>query len=63
MKSYRRSRFENLLSWTARAALILTLSACAGQEAFRRGEELLAKEQWEEAIGHLRQATREDKDN
>ncbi len=43
--------------------ITLMLSACVGQDAFRRGEEQLAARQWEPAIQSFSQANRDDPAN
>ena len=43
--------------------LALMLSACVGQDAFRRGEEQLAARQWESAIESFNQANRGEPGN
>lgn len=43
--------------------LCLTLTACAGQEAFRRGKQTLAEGKPEQAIAHFEQALAEDPQN
>lgn len=43
--------------------IALLLSACVGQDAFRRGEEQLAARQWEGAIESFNQANRDEPGN
>lgn len=43
--------------------IALLLSACVGQDAFRRGEEQLKAHQWEGAIGSFSQANRDEPAN
>ncbi len=45
------------------AVIALLLTACANQDAFRRGEEQLNAHQWESALESLSQAAREDPAN